>query len=147
MAELHSVSALKGKYARLIGEALAYEKEAARLRELADNVASALKLFAPDWTEIVTAPIAPRKKSRWGKHGGGMRVYLEILRKADRPLTSLEIAKQAAAFDLHGDCSVAGIKGLVGPINRSLGLRVGKGVILFEGYPKRWSVESLKPAK
>jgi hypothetical protein len=144
MAELHSVSALKDKYARLIGEAQSHEREAARLRDLAGNVAAALKEFAPDWTEIVTAPIQPRKRSRWGRRGGGARIYLEILRRADGPLTSLEIAQKAAAFDIHGESDKASIKALVGPINRSLGCRLGKGVVRHEGKPLRWSL--MRPA-
>jgi hypothetical protein len=140
MGELHSVSALKGKYARLIGEAQSCEREAARLRELACNVAVALKQFAPDWTEIVTAPIKPRKRTRWGKRGGGVRIYLEILRRTDRPLTSLEIATKATAFDIYGRSDKASIKALVGPINRSLGLRIGRGVVLVDWFPKRWAL-------
>ena len=141
MAELHSVTALKDKFARLTGEAQAYEREAARLRDLAGNVAAALKEFAPDWTEIVTAPIQPRKRSRWGKRGGGVRIYLEILRRADSPLKPLEIAQQAAAFDIHGNGDKASIKALVGPINRSLGKRIGKDIFRHEGKPLRWSIQ------
>lgn len=141
MAELHSVTALKDKFARLTGEAQAYEREAARLRDLAGNVAAALKEFAPDWTEIVTAPIQPRKRSRWGKRGGGVRIYLEILRRANDPLTSLEIARKAVAFDIHGSSDKASVKALVGPINRSLGKRVSKGIMRHEGKPLRWSIQ------
>lgn len=140
MAEKHSVSALKDKYARIIGEANALECEAARLREIARSVGIALQQFAPEWTESMTAPIQPRKPTRWGVRGGGIRIYLDILRRADRPLTSLEIATKAIAFDPHGKHGKLDVKALVGPINKSLVHRVGKDVVLHPERPRRWSI-------
>lgn len=138
MAQSPVISALKGKYARLLGEAIAHEREVARLRSLLANIEVSIALFDAKIIAQSIKPIRPHKPSRWGKRGGGVQIYLEILRKADRPLTSLEIATKAATFDIHADCSKASIKSLVGPINRSLRLRIGRGVMLVEGKPIRW---------
>jgi hypothetical protein len=141
MAQSPVIYALKGKYARLLGEAIVHEREAVRLRQMLANVEASIALFDARIIAQSIKPIRPHKPSRWGKRGGGVQIYLEILRKADRPLTSLEIATKAALLDTHADCSHASVKALVGPINRSLGLRIGKGVALIEGHPKRWALE------
>jgi hypothetical protein len=140
MANALVIFALRGKYARVLGEAIVHEREAARLRSLLANIEVSIALFDARIATQSIKPIRPRKPSRWGNRGGGVRIYLDILRRADRPLTSLEIAKQAAAFDSHGDGDKARIKLLVGPINKSLGLREGKGIIRHASKPVRWSL-------
>lgn len=140
MAQSPVIYALKGKYARLLGEAIVHEREAVRLRHMLANIEVSISLFDDRIIAQSIKPIRPHKPSRWGKRGGGVQIYLEILRKADRPLTTLEIATKAAAFDVHADCSKASIKALVGPINKSLGLRIGKGAVLVDGHPKRWLI-------
>jgi hypothetical protein len=141
MAQSHVIYALKGKYARLLGEAIVHEREAVRLRSLLVNIEVSIALFDKRIAAQSIKPMRPHKPSRWGKRGGGVQIYLDILRKANGPLTSLEIATKAAALNIQVDCSVASIKALVGPINKSLGLRIGRGVTLVDGCPKRWVVE------
>ncbi|MCJ2187341.1 hypothetical protein [Novosphingobium beihaiensis] len=139
MAETHVVSALKRKYARLIGEAERHEQEADRIRALAGHIAASIDAFAEGFDVSQIKPVSPAY-SRWRGRGIGIRIYLEVLRKADRPLTSLEIAERAIAFDPDGDCSRAGVKALVGPINKALSKKVGCGVVRIEGKPRRWAL-------
>ena len=141
MAQSPVIYALKGKYARLLGEAITHEREAVRLRSLLTNIEVSIALFDKRIAAQSIKPIRPRKPSRWGKRGVGARIYLDILRNAKGPLTTLEIAKQAAASAVYADCSKASIKALVGPINKSLELRIGKGVVLVDGHPKRWALK------
>ena len=138
MAQSPVIYALKGKYARLLGEAISHEREAVRLRSLLVNIEVSIALFDKRIAAQSIKPIRPRKPSRWGKRGVGARIYLDILRNADEPLTTLEIATKAAAFDVNADCSKASVKALVGPINSALRNRIGRGVMLVEGHPKRW---------
>jgi hypothetical protein len=141
MAQSHVIYALKGKYARLLGEAIVHEREAVRLRSLLTNIEVSIALFDAKIIAQSIKSIRPHKPSRWGKRGGGVQIYLDILSKSDRPLTSLEIATKAAALNMQADYSKSSIKALVGPINKSLGLRIGRGVALVDECPKRWAVE------
>ncbi len=141
MAQSPVIYALKGKYARLLGEAIAHEREAVRLRSLLASIEASIALFDARIVAQSIKPIRPHNPSRWGKRGGGVQIYLAILRKSDGPLTSLEIAAKAAAINMRADCSKASIKALVGPINSALRNRIGRGVVLVEGHPKRWGLE------
>ncbi|BAK65344.1 hypothetical protein SLG_06690 [Sphingobium sp. SYK-6] len=139
MAERHVTFALRDKYARLIGEAEHHEREAERLRDLAGHVEIAAKLFDDGLDLSDTRPIQPRSYNRWKQRGIGLRVFLTVLREAGRPLTSLEIAERALAFDPHAESDKAAVKALVGPINKALAKRDGE-VVVIEGRPRRWEV-------
>ncbi|WP_229710724.1 hypothetical protein, partial [Novosphingobium indicum] len=143
MADTHVLSALMRKYARLIGEAEQHEREAVRLRELAGHIETSIGMFAEGFDISQVKPVRP-KYSRWRGRGIGIRIYLEILRKAEKPLTSLEIAERAIAFDPGGDCGRADVKALVGPINKALLKKVGSGVVRIEGRPRRWAISTQK---
>ncbi len=139
MAERHVTFALRGKYARLIGEAEHHECEAARLRALAGHVEIAAKLFDDGLDLSDTRPIQPRNYNRWKQRGIGLRVFLTVLREAGRPLTSLEIAERALAFDPDAGSDRATVKALVGPINKALVKRCDD-VVAIEGRPRRWAI-------
>lgn len=140
MAGAHTISSLRRKYARLIGEVERLEAEAARHRRLASHVAETIKLFDAGLDVSGIRPVQSRTYSRWRGRGLGIRIYLAILRSADRPLTSLEIAERAAAFDPEGGSCRDAIKALVGPLNKALSKRVGRDVVRIEGRPRRWAL-------
>lgn len=141
MTDTHILSGLVRKYARLIGEAERHEREAARFRKLAGHIETSIGIFAEGFDVSDIKPVCP-KHNRWRGRGAGIRIYLEILRKAERPLTSLEIAERAIAFDPEGDCSRTGVKALVGPINKALSKKVGGGIVRIEGRPRRWAIST-----
>lgn len=91
------IFALKAKRACLDGELLQVERQAIKLREQLDAIDRALKVFDPAINLAAIRPVVRRAAPRYFKHGQFTRAALDVLRRAERPLTCREIAKRLAA--------------------------------------------------
>ena len=138
MAETHVLSSLRSKYAELMGQLRLLERDAERLRVDLSHVECAMRLFSPD-CEMPTAK-RPRKANRWSVGGSGTRMALAVLRDADRPLTAHEITLEAMRrAQMPTDDGIV-VKAVASSLRGSLKRRVGKGVVMADGYPARWAL-------
>ena len=87
MADPIVISSLKAKRAELDGELMETEKRAARLRADLDAIDRAIKVFDPTIELSRIRPIVRRARPKLFAHGHFSRVVLDVLRRADRPLT------------------------------------------------------------
>jgi hypothetical protein len=90
MASL-AIRQLQDSYARKLGELRKLERETGVLRRDLRKLEQAMQVFDPALSGGDIRPIKPRKPSRWGKRGRGMIAAMEVLRDADRPLTTRQI--------------------------------------------------------
>jgi hypothetical protein len=139
MAETHVISALNRKYGELKGHLDRHSKEARKLRKIMAHVEATIRLFRDDYDVSGIAPIIPNKAVRWRSKGYGIRLAIEVMREAGKPLTTHELAlltmeRAGIAYDLDTARDVAC------SLRQSLKRRVGKGVVVVDGYPTRWAL-------
>jgi len=139
MAETHVITALNRKYAELKGHLDRHSNEARKLRKSMAHVEATIRLFRDDYDVSGIAPIMPNKAIRWRSNGYGIRLAIQTMKEADRPLTTHELAvatmeRAGIAYDLQTARNVAC------SLRQSLKRRVGKGVVVVEGFPKRWAL-------
>ena len=140
MADTHVISALRSKYAELMGRIAKHERDAERLRIDAAHIEAAIRMFDPGHAVDQITGKRPKKANRWTKQGNGTRAALEVLQHADKPLTAHDIALEA--MRRHGMPTDDGVtvKAIAASLRGSLMRRIGKGVIRHDGFPKRWSL-------
>lgn len=142
MADPHVISALNSKYARLSGELRKLERQTDKLRKDIAHIEATIRLFRAEWHGSEITPVAPLKPSRWGGRGQGLRLALDVLRNADQPMTAREIATKALAspgIELPDSKTLSAV---AGTITACLERRVGVGVTVIEGRPRRWQLTS-----
>jgi len=125
-------------HADLGGKLLENEAEAKRLQEDMKHVEAVIRMFDPAFN---VRPIAIRRRraNPWFKRNAGFRHALDILRKADGPLTTREIATRMLQDTGLSKPSIKQVRNLTGAVNRSLARNVGK-LVAGEGYPIRWTL-------
>jgi hypothetical protein len=138
MAEPHVISALQAKHSRVKGQIVALETQATQLRIDLDHIEAVFRMFQQDWRADNADAVAPRKPSRWDKRGQGIKTALAVLREASEPMTAREIV--LAVWDRTGLPVPAKqeLYRISSTFNTALKRRVGKGVVMVEGRPKRW---------
>jgi hypothetical protein len=94
MDKSHVISALFRKYCHLMGQAKRHPARAAEYHADMAHVEAAIRLFRDDADLTSLTPIRPRNDTRWCKRGYGVRTAVEILKRADRPLSTREIAEE-----------------------------------------------------
>jgi hypothetical protein len=141
MAEPHVLSALRAKYDELLGRLRQSRRDAARIQDDLDHVAGAIRLFDPDWDRGSAKARRPRRPSRWTRPKEGVRLYLDVLREADRPLTAIEIAERALRIGGYPPAGPLALKAMIGPINGALGRRPDF-VERLPGRPAKWRLRS-----
>ena len=126
MADPIVISVLKAKRAQLDGELMQTERRAIRLREELYAVDRALKVFDPDIELTAIRPVVRRAEPRFFKHGHFARAALDVLRRAEKPLTCREIAERInAEHGLNADGAHA-MRSLVKKVHMAFkGDRVG----------------------
>lgn len=137
MAEPHVLSALQAKHRRVKGQIVALEAQATQLRIDLDHIEHVIRMFQADWRDDNDA-VAPRKPSRWDKRGQGIRTALTVLREAREPMSAREIV--LAVWERTGLPVPAKqeLYRISATFNMALSRRVGKGVVMVDGVPKRW---------
>lgn len=139
MAEPHVISALQAKHRRVKGLILALDAQATQLRIDLDHIEHVIRLFQEHWRDDNDA-VAPRKPSRWDKRGQGIKTALTVLRETSEPMSAREIA--LAVWERTGLPVPAKqeLYRISATFNMALSRRVGKGVVMVEGVPKRWFI-------
>jgi hypothetical protein len=97
MAEPIVISSLKAKRAELDGDLMQAEKLAVRLRSDLDAIDRALKVFDPSIQLGTIRPVVRRSGPRLFAHGHFSRAVLDVLRRAEKPLSYREIAERLKA--------------------------------------------------
>lgn len=141
MAEPHVLSALHDKYARFMGELRQREGEAERLREALAHIEAVIRLYRPGWSGEGVKPRMSPKPSRWGGRGEGMRAALALLRESHEPLTTREIVVRVLERLGQAEPPYDELKLIAASFNGALRNKIGRGVRLVDGYPKRWEIE------
>jgi hypothetical protein len=140
MAELHVLTALYDKYAGVMGELHRCESESEKHRASLASIEATIKLFKPDWTGDGIKPRKAHRASRWPKGSGGMRTALTILREATEPLTTREIVVRVLERHKMPEPHYDEVKLICASFNGALRNRIGRGVVIVEGFPKQWVV-------
>ena len=141
MADPHVISALRQKRAELSGELIAAEK---RILQLRDDIASldrTIRMFDPTAEPHTIRPILRRKKPTLIPRGQCSRAVLDILRRADAPMTAREIAVHLAERYQMDASNTDAMKALVSKVRNILARQNG---LLGEmrGEAKVWKVAS-----
>ncbi|MEQ1726076.1 MAG: hypothetical protein ABL882_09145 [Sphingopyxis sp.] len=141
MAEPHVLTALYAKYATVMGALRQCEGQADKhLADLA-HIAATIHLFNPDWTGAGIKPRRAHKPSRWPRRGAGMKTALTVLRQATGPLSTREIVVRVLAHHKMAEPDYDELKRICASFNSALTNRVGRGVTLVDGHPKRWALD------
>ncbi|MEP7349300.1 MAG: hypothetical protein ABI668_05015 [Sphingorhabdus sp.] len=133
------VEALSAKHARLQGAVARDCPDKATYMADLQHVEHVIRMYAPDWQP--SPPVNPRRPAILGSYGAMIRGALDVLRTADRPLTTFEIAREIVAR--HTKAQPSDVKAVAGSIHMGLRARVGKGVVMIEGFPARWALERI----
>ncbi|MGH7047141.1 MAG: hypothetical protein ACREE2_12225 [Stellaceae bacterium] len=97
MGDTYVISGLRKKRAELSGELIAAEKHILQLRTDLDCLDGAIRLFDPEAEPRKIRPVQTRRVSGPIPRGQCSRAILDMLRRADQPMTAQEIAARLAA--------------------------------------------------
>jgi len=140
MTNEHVVSALVRKFAEIKGKLKASEKHSRNLRADLTHLDAVLRLFRTNYETAKIIAKRPKRPIRWGKRGQGWRTAIDVLRRADAPMTAREIGLQAAR-KLGVETKGEPLRYLVTSIGDSLQRASKKGVVRQIGdYPRRWEI-------
>ena len=140
MAEPHVLSALKAKHGHVKGQIVALDAQATQLRIDLDHIEHVIRMFQQDWRANNDA-VAPRKPSRWDKRGQGIKTALAVLREAREPMMAREIVLAVWADTGLPVPAKQELYRITSTFNMALGRRVGKGMVMVEGLPRRWEIK------
>jgi hypothetical protein len=129
-------------HAELAGKILDNKEEAERLRQAMQHVEAVVKLLDPSFN-ISTIAIRRRVHNPWFKRGTLFRHALEVLRKAEKPLTTFEIVTRMIEAKGVKKPASADVRTVFGAVSTSLRNNTG-GTIerAGEGYPAKWCVKA-----
>jgi hypothetical protein len=138
MARQIVVSVLERKYARLLGCQSRLRRPSLSIAVDLAHIEAVVRLFDPAWNKAVVKPIAPKLPSRWRKKGAGVRMALEVVKKARQPLSATEIAREAflvagMAVPCNDELRLVGAD-----LIYSLRRHFGEQLTMIEGRPARW---------
>jgi hypothetical protein len=134
---------LEQLHAELGGKLREAKREVERLTQAMQHVEAVLKLLQPGY-RLQSIVVRRRKPNQFFKRGTLLRHVLDLLRKAERPLSPREIALQL--LEAKGVTSAApkDISRLTGSILSALQNHKGKGLVTnAQTSPVRWSVSDV----
>jgi hypothetical protein len=135
-----AVAYLVRLHADLGGKIWENRKEAERLADAMKHVEAVIKLFDPAYNVRRISIRRRHKGNDWFKRGTLLRHALDVLRKAQGPMTAREITERMlAARGVNADPE--GVRRLIASVQASLQNHEGKTVNrVGEGTPGRWRV-------
>ena len=134
-----AIYALQRLHAELGGKIKDNRKEAAKLAGLMKQVEAVLKMLEPGFNVRQIAARRRYKVNAPFKRGQGFRLVLDILRHAEAPMTSREIAVAVLRGRGIAEPPMKAIRDMVGLVHSSLRRHQGKIVdAVGEGMPVRW---------
>jgi hypothetical protein len=140
MAESHVVTALTYKYARLKGELDRHEADVRGLKESLDHIEYVIRLYRKDWEPHFIGAVRPRKAGKWRYSVVGIRTAFEVLRRAERPLTTLEIAGRCVLLADEPMPDKHRLSAISNSINQGLQRHIGRYVEREDCRPAKWSL-------
>lgn len=123
------------------------DREKAKIMVKMDQIAATAKHLDPSWVRERIRPIYPRKKIR--KYGVVAKTIYAVLREAETPLRSREIAK-IVATKLGIQVNEREMARLNSAVVSVLNPRVGLTVVKVEEAPIKWAIMprgKLRPGK
>jgi hypothetical protein len=126
-------------HSELAGKLSANQRETKRLRLAIFQVEAVMKMLSPDVNLRLIAPKRRNTGNPWFKRGTLYRAVVDILRRAERPMTADDICKAL----LVGKSPAATRKqenNLQAAILAALRKRNG-GTVVGEGAPTRWKLK------
>lgn len=138
-----AVFALKRLHAELGGQIKDNRREAKRLAESMKHVEAVLKMLQPGFDVTSIAARRRYKTASPYKRGEVFRAVLEVLRAADRPLTSREISEMLLHKAGMTNPPLKQIRDMVGAVHTSLRNHEGKTIErVGDGMPAQWRIAS-----
>jgi hypothetical protein len=120
MAESHTLSDLRAKYAEFAAELRQIEQRAEQLRVHCEHIAHTILIFDPTAQPQHIQPKTRRQSTPVFRHGEFARIVRDLLRRAGGPMSLHEIADQIAA-EHNLDIEASGAKAkLIAKIRPSL---------------------------
>ena len=120
MGDTFVISGLRKKRAELSGELIAAEKRVLQLRADLDCLDGAIRLFDPTAEPHKLRPMLRRREPGLIPRGQCSRAILDMLRRAESPMTAREISVQLAA-DYRIDASNTGaMNALIAKVRNTL---------------------------
>jgi len=131
---------LEALHAELAGKVLDNRAEAKKLAEAMRHVEAVLKLIEPGY-DVRPIAVRRRKPKPYFKRGTVFRAALDVLRKAEGPMTAHEITLAMLAAKGVTDAPEKAVRDLEGAVRSALKLHVG-GAIKTVGneLPARWTL-------
>jgi hypothetical protein len=125
-------------HAELGGKIIENRKEAERLRQAMRHVEAVLKLLDPSYS-LRSIAVRRRKVNPWFKRGTLLRHALDVLRTADKPLTTREVVLRMLAAKGVTNASGKQIHDLFGGVQAALRTYKGATVSNSGQSPARWA--------
>ena len=136
-----AVAYLVRLHADLGGKILENRKEAKRLAESTEHVEAVIRLFDPTYNVTRIAARRRYKGNGLFKRGTILRNALDVLRKAQGPLTAREVTEHMLAMRGVPAPDAKAMRGLIASVQTSLQNHDGKTVMrLGEGMPGKWGL-------
>jgi hypothetical protein len=132
---------LERLHAELGGQIQENKAEGIRLAEAMRHVEAVLKILDPEY-DVRPIAVRRRKPNPYFKRGTVFRAALDVLRKAERPLTALDITKAMLAAKGFQNVPDKAVRDLEGAVRSALRGHDG-GAIISGGIPRKWRVKSV----
>ena len=101
MTHSHAVSGLAEKRSELTGKIAHYQALIKRLGAQVTHLDAAIKILEPDFDLRTIRTKEYRKRSSIFSHGDALVQVLDVMREAEKPITSVQIAQ--ALLEKHGE--------------------------------------------
>lgn len=96
MPKSHVLSALVAKHSELSGEIDYHQNKIKQIKADMGAVSAAIKVFNPDYDLRTIKPKGVRSKSQIFKHGECSTLLMDVIREADRDISTTDIVVEVA---------------------------------------------------
>ena len=127
-------------YARLAAELERPKRAVALIRADIEHVAAVILMLEPDFDLSAIAPRTRYKRNLLFKRGECFRAAIDVLRRAEGPLTSKEVATRMLQAKGAAEPDRLTVRHMVGAVHVSFLNHQGGTIIAHKGKPVRWSL-------
>ncbi len=96
MPKSHVLSGLIAKHSELSGEIDYHQNQIKQIRADISTVSAAIKVFNPEYDLRTIKPKGVRTKSQIFKHGESSTLLMDVIREADRDISTTDIVAEVA---------------------------------------------------
>lgn len=132
-----AIRTLERLHSELGGQILENKAEAKRLAESMKHVEAVLKLLQPGY-DVRPIAVKRRKPNPWFKRGTVYRAAIDVLRVAEKPLTTREIIDRMLIAKGITNPDHKAVRDLGGAVSASLQNHRDSVQAVGEGMPARW---------